>query len=515
MSLKRASGILLHPTSLPGPYGIGDIGPVARRYVDWLAAAGQSWWEVLPLGPTGNTNSPFSAYSFYAGNPLLLSPQEMLRDSWLTESDLAKNPSFQTERVDFGAVIDWKTKLLKRAAERFFEQTHAPAAKAHFHDFLGGNTWLRRYALFMALKEKFKGAPWWEWPEPLRNAEPSALHQAARELDAAVRMHQFLQWQFFVQWYRLKTYAEHRGVKLLGNTAFYAAHDSADVWAHQHYFTLDEQTGRAEGVAGVPPDYFNEKGQRWGMPVYRFRRIGQDGWEFILSRMKHSSLLFDLLKLDHFRGYHSVWVVPGTARTAAEGTWQPGPGLPLFKALQKTLGSLPFVTEDLGHITNEINAMRDALRLPGLRVLQFGLESQNVDDYNMPGQYPRSAVAYTGTHDNNTFRGWFNEKKMPGKSPREIAAARRFALRALHGKEKDVTAKAVEAVWNSAAGIAIAPMQDILDLPGAARLNTPGRRSHNWEWRLEPHELSDTHKNWLKSLTKACRRSDIPEKQGS
>ncbi|MFA6512176.1 MAG: 4-alpha-glucanotransferase [Patescibacteria group bacterium] len=508
MQLKRSSGILLHPTSLPGRFGIGDLGPEARHFVDWLAAAKQTWWEMLPIGPTGHVNSPFSAYSTKAGNALLLSPEDLVRDGWLTQRDIAHAPSFPEGRVDFHIATRWKRRILRKAYARFIEQHHHPAAKAHFHDFAASVPWLRRFSLFMALKYQFKGRPWWEWPADLRAAEPIALKKATLDLKEEIRYHQFLQWQFSVQWHRLRTYAEHYGVQFIGNFAFYPAHDSEDVWAQQRCFNVSEKTGRFELIAGVPGDYFNENGQFWGNPTYRWRQVKREGWKLMIERMDATLEYFSLIKLDHFRGYLSFWEVPAREHTARNGQWQPGPGKALFTALKKHIGTLPFIVEDLGDITDTVHMLRDELKLPGLRVLQFGLGSLDPQNFHLPQNYPKHTIGYTGTHDNNTFRGWFTEKptKRGSRTARGIKRRLAFARRILRSDDKNITNAALDAVWNSSSVMTIAPMQDILNLPGSACMNRPGRIKGNWDWRLKDDQLTQELARKLAERTKNAKR---------
>lgn len=503
MKLKRASGILLHPTSLPGRYGIGDLGPEARRFVDWLAAGRQRWWEVLPLGPTGCVNSPFSAHSTFAGNPLLLSPEELVRDGLLAKSDIVRVPRFPERKVNFASVEKWKMRLLRKAHRNFRRKNnHA------FTNFVSRTPWLNDFALYMALKARFNGKSWVRWPRAVRIRARGALEHFAQELAEGIAFHQFLQWQFALQWKRLREYAHDRNIRMIGNLAFYPAHDSAEVWANQHLFHIDRRTGKARSVAGVPPDYFSKRGQLWGNPTYRWNRIRREKWRFVLDRLRATLAFVDIMKLDHFRGYVGFWEIPAHHKTAKRGRWKKGPGRALFAAIQQNLGTLPLLVEDLGKITEDVNRLRKDLHLPGLRILLFGLDSTDRRSYHFPEQYPTNSVAYTGTHDNNTVRGWYAERhrKNSTRPKPAMRRAREFARAYLRTDAAHLTDAALKAVWDSRATLALAPLQDILGLGAAARMNTPGKVRGNWSWRTTSEALSVQVRNRLRELTKNARR---------
>ncbi len=480
MRLNRASGILLHLTSLPGPYGIGDLGPAARRFVDFLEQTGCSVWQVLPLGPTGFGDSPYATFSAFAGNPYLISPDDLVVEGLLTEDDLAQRPEFPAHRVDYGAVIPYKLALLDRAYARFRAGVR-PDLQETFAAFRQAEAaWLEDFALFMALKEAHGGAPWNTWPEPLRRRDPDALAQARRDLAEAIEKQAFRQFLFFRQWEGLQEYAHARQVYLLGDVPIFVAYDSADVWAHPELFYLDDQ-GNPTVVAGVPPDYFSATGQRWGNPLYRWDVHRQTGYGWWLDRLRMALRTVDLIRLDHFRGFAGYWEVPAEEPTAVNGRWRPGPGEDFFHTVFRELGDVPLIAEDLGEITPDVIALRDAFGLPGMKILVFAFDS-GPDNPFLPHHYTPNAVVYTGTHDNDTVVGWWQ---------RASEAERDFCRRYLGTDGQDIAWDLIRAAWASVAVLAIAPMQDLLRLDNSARMNYPGREGGNWAWRMAPDALGD------------------------
>jgi 4-alpha-glucanotransferase len=490
----RSAGILLHPTSLPGPYGIGDLGEVAYRWVDGLVRAGQTWWQILPLGPTGYGDSPYQAFSAFAGNIYLLSPDVLAQEGLLRRSDL-EGRQFPAAHVDYGAVISFKLGLLARAWEQF-RGGSAPALRQPFEEFCKRESaWLEDFALFMALKAAHGGAGWQSWPRDLVMRRPEALERARRELDGPLGMHKFGQFLFFRQWSALKGYANSKGVRLIGDVPIFVSGDSADVWANPQLFLLDEQR-RPRVVAGVPPDYFSATGQLWGNPLYDWEASRRDGYAWWLARLRATLRQVDLIRLDHFRGFEAHWEVPAGSPNAIHGRWVKGPGLDLFFAIRERLGGLPLIAEDLGLITPEVEALRDDLHLPGMRILQFAFGGAPEDRF-LPHNYDRNSVVYTGTHDNDTTRGWYAT----------ISDGERHFLRRYLGRDgTDVAWDLIRLAWSSVADWALAPLQDVLDLGSEGRMNFPGRPSGNWGWRYTRDQLTPAVLDRLEELTRLYGR---------
>ncbi len=477
---ERCAGILLHPTSLPGVYGIGELGDEAYRFVGWLVRARQSIWQVLPLGPTGFADSPYAAFSAFAGNPLLISLQRLHREGLLTDSDLAEYPALPQERVDYGAVIPCKMAFLRRAYERW--KSLADSGEQHrlqaFRAEQGG--WLEDFALFMALKEAYGGRGWTEWDKELAMRKPDALQYARQQLADDVQFHVFLQHRFVAQWLDLKRYVNERGIRIMGDMPIFVAHDSADVWAHPEMFYLDAQ-GHPTFVAGVPPDYFSPTGQRWGNPVYRWGRLKRSGYRWWVERFRRVLQLVDLVRVDHFRGFAAYWRVPASEPTAIKGTWVRVPGRGLFRTLKRELGDLPIVAEDLGIITPDVVRLRKGLGFPGMRVLQFAFDGDPTNPY-LPYNYEPDTVVYTGTHDNDTLVGWF-----AGLGEEEKRRVTDYI-----GREHiSIHWEMIRLAYASVARIAIIPLQDWLGLGSEARMNLPGREEGNWQWRCRWEHLSE------------------------
>ncbi|HEU5439003.1 MAG TPA: 4-alpha-glucanotransferase [Ktedonobacterales bacterium] len=490
MKWPRASGILLHPTSLPGPYGIGDLGPGAVNFLDFLAVGHQKRWQVLPLNPTGYGNSPYAGLSAFAGNPLLISPGRLLDDSLLMPGDVQHVPDFPRERVDYGRAIPWKMALLRTAYARF-RRDQPPALAADFSRFRARQAhWLADYALFAALKDAHAGRPWTEWPSPLAMREPAALDEARARLAEDIAFHELTQFLFFRQWVALRADARARGIRIIGDVAIFVAHDSADVWAHRELFQLNKG-GLPTVVAGVPPDYFSATGQRWGNPLYRWDVLKQQGYGWWIERLRATLELVDIIRLDHFRGFHAYWEIPAECETAVEGRWAPGPGAALFAAIRADLGDLPLIAEDLGQITLGVHRLRQKLELPGMRVLQFGFGG-NAKNQHLPHNFTRDTAVYTGTHDNDTTRGWFTSV---GERERE------HVLRYLHSDEEGVVEAMVRAAFASVAALAVVPLADVLDLGSVARMNFPSRAAGNWEWRVTQEQLTPSLSKRLAQLS--------------
>ncbi len=483
MSLRRSAGLLLHPTALPGPYGIGDLGPAAHRWVDFVADAGCAWWQVLPLGPTGYRDSPYQSFSSFAGNPLLISPKALLADGLLTAADLADAPAFGDGPIDFARVYAWKEPLLVRAADRLLAASTPGPTTGLAADFLAFRAreaaWLDTYALFIALKRAHGGGPWIDWPVALRDAHPAAITSARAEHRVATGHEAFRQWAFARQWSAMRAHARVRGVSLIGDTPIFVAHDSADVWAHRRLFQLDAE-GRPAFVAGVPPDYFAKTGQLWGNPLYRWEAHAAEGYAWWIARMKSALKLVDLVRLDHFRGFAGYWEVPAAAVTAESGRWVPGPGATFLTALERGLAGLPLIAEDLGDITPDVLALRDRFGLPGMRILQFAFTGAT--NPFLPHQHVPNCVVYTGTHDNETVAGWFAH----------APAAERAFLEAYRGPTSgSVPWDLIRMAWASVAGLAVTTPQDLLGLGDDARINFPGKEVGNWTWRLPVECFAD------------------------
>ena len=484
---ERVSGVLLHPTSLPGRFGIGSLGDEALRFADFLASAGQRLWQVLPLVPTGYGDSPYQGLGAFAGNPLLVDPEELRRDGMLDASDLEAAPAFEEGAVDYAAVIAWKGALLRRASARF----HARAAagdRLSLEAFSERHaSWLGDFALFQALKERHGGLAWPRWPAPLARRDGEALRKARAELADEIRAQIFCQWAFFRQWARLREHCRSRGIRLMGDLPIYVAHDSAEVWARPELYHLDAR-GEPTVVAGVPPDYFSATGQRWGNPLYRWEALRETGYAFWIERTRSALELFDLVRLDHFRGFEAYWEVEAGEPSAVRGRWVPGPGAELFDALQAALGTLPIVAENLGVITPEVETLRRRYGFPGMAILQFAFGNDPQAPTFLPHNYSRDLVAYTGTHDNDTVLGWWTGEG-PGVSTRtreDVRRERDRARRYLAAGGEEMNWVFIRAVLASVASTAVFPLQDLLGLGSEARMNRPSLPTGNWRWRLRP-----------------------------
>ena len=493
----RASGLLLHITSLPSAYGIGDLGPGAFEWVQRLHEAGQRWWQALPLGPTGCFNSPYQCLSSFIGNGLLISPEFLIEDGLLSAKEC--EGEFPAAAVDYDAVIPFKHRLLDAAWKRF-EAGARNDLRPEYEEFCRDRgSWLDDYALFRALKNKFKGACYLDWPAELVRRNPDALVQARQSMAGEVEKVRVAQFLLFRQARRLKEYARSRGVHLIGDLPFFVSPDSSDVWAHPELFLLDEYC-RPRFVGGVPPDYFSKTGQLWGNPVYDWAALGRTGYAWWIERIRALLAHVEVIRLDHFRGFAAAWHVAAGAETAETGHWEPGPGAAFFSLIQKELGGLPFIAEDLGLITPDVTSLLKEFRVPGTRVLQFAFDG-NPGNPHLPEAYSTNLVVYTGTHDNPTTREWFEELAPPDQQ-RVWSYLRRSG-----GKVHEVAGELIRVAWWSRAAIAIAPLQDLLNLGSEGRMNVPGRAEGNWNWRTTPRMLKPWNFHWLRDLTNSVNRS--------
>lgn len=493
MLSKRASGLLLHVTSLPSPFGIGDLGPSAYRFIDFLVDAGQRVWQILPTVPVGLGNSPYSSPSTFAGNPMLISPEKLTALGLLEEADWKDLPTFPEDKVDFGDVYAFKKGLLDLAFSRF-EANKYPELHGMLWKFAAEQSyWLDDYALFMAFQDVW-GGPWTSWPAEIVQRNPSALHYAKEQHKQGFKKHQFLQMLYFMQWEALHTYAKEKGVAIMGDLPIYVAHDSADVWAQQHMFYL-APNGEPTVVAGVPPDYFSETGQRWGNPLYRWDLMKADGYAWWMRRLRHVFLQCDILRLDHFRAFAGYWEIPASEPTAVNGRWMPGPGASFFHTVRDRLGNLPILAEDLGEITPDVVELMHQFNLPGMAVLQFAFNGK-ASSHFLPHNYVKNLVAYSGTHDNNTMMGWFEEEK----NAESVSYLHVTSYLDLSDEATDVHWTINRALLSSVANLVILPVQDVLGLGADARMNTPGSNEGNWGWRLREEALTEDVADQLNTL---------------
>ena len=496
MRLTRACGILLHPTSLPSPFGIGDLGPAAFAFLDFLAETGQHWWQMLPLGPTGYGNSPYQSYSSYAGNTLLISPERLAEEGLLKASDWADYPDLPEDRVDFDAVIAAKDVLFRKAYARF------KPSSPEFRTFIVENSgWLDDFAFFMALKEAHAGTPWYEWKPGLVTRDEKTLARWREKLADSIQFYQFTQFVFEYQWRALSDACQAKNVSLIGDLPIFVAQDSADVWSRPDLFWLDE-AGKPTFVAGVPPDYFSATGQLWGNPLYRWDVHSTEKFAWWIARLKASLKRASLVRLDHFRGFQAYWEIPAGSPTAETGRWALGPGTAFLEAVRDALQGLPLVAEDLGDITPEVLALRDRFDLPGMRVLQFGFQGDPGTEFHLPYCFVNHCIAYTGTHDNDTTAGWFSAP--PRGLPEERAyreSQLSYSKTVLGSDGTAIHWDVIRAASGSVADTVIVPLQDVLGLGSAARMNTPGVPSGNWGWRFRPGQIRSLTSQRLARLT--------------
>jgi 4-alpha-glucanotransferase len=496
-SSYRASGVLAHITSLPTPYDIGDVGPVAIGCINQLCDAGQSWWQSLPLGPTGYANSPYQSLSSFAGNELLISPDWLIEEGLLQPND-CEAPSVSRSAVDYNNVIPFKYRLLEKAWINFTKAGSAELRVA-FEKFCHEQAhWLEDYALFRALKFRYDGAYYLKWPTELVRRVPKALAQARRDLANQVEQVRFAQFLLGRQAGRLQEHARAKGLRLIGDLPFFVSPDSSDVWANPELFLLDDQR-RPRVVAGVPPDYFSAEGQLWGNPVYNWERLRETDYRWCIDRLRALLAHVDVIRLDHFRAFAAAWHIPAGSATAKSGRWVRGPGVDFFNAVKKQLGALPFIAEDLGLITADVYALRDQFQIPGTRVLQFAFDGSSTNPY-LPHNYSSNTVVYTGTHDNATSRGWYEEL-----SPRQRQNLWRY-LNLPEGNSREVAWDLIQLAWSSRAALAITPLQDVLNLGAEGRMNVPGRAEGNWSWRCTEELLSAANFDALRDLTSRSNR---------
>jgi 4-alpha-glucanotransferase len=504
---RRRSGILLHPTSLPGPYGIGELGAEALRFVEFLAETRQGVWQVLPLGPTGYGDSPYQCFSAFAGNPLLISLDELAREGLLSGDELARAPAFPEDPIDFGEVIAFKHTLLQKAYERF-QGGAGPATRDAFDAFRQQQaSWLPDYALYTTLKEDHDRRAWTTWEAELRDRRPAALDRVRKDRADEIRARELWQFLFARQWGAVHQACRARDIRIMGDIPIFVAHDSADVWAHPELFQL-EADGRPSVVAGVPPDYFSATGQLWGNPLYRWEVMERTGFTWWIERFRHTLRQMDLVRLDHFRGFESYWEIPGGAETAIGGRWVKGPGAALFIALRDALGDLPIVAENLGVITPEVEALRREFGFPGMAILQFAWGTDPQGSTFVPHNLTRDVVDYSGTHDNDTTVGWWTAGVGDTtRTPAEVEQEHDYVRRYLRTDGSEIHWDFIRAVLGSVADLAIVPLQDVLGLGSEARMNLPGRPGGNWRWRFREGALAPTLRGRLKELTELFGRA--------
>ena len=505
MNFPRSSGILLHPTSLPGRYGIGDLGPAAYAFADFLERAGQSLWQVLPLGPTGQGDSPYACYSAFAGNTLLISPEALVVDGLLTKEQLDAAPKFPDEQVDFAAVHQYKDAMLREAFAAFMRAADEKVATA-FSDFCRHcGYWLDDYALFRALKDLQNGAAWNEWEPALVHREPAALESAKKNLSEQIEAQKFYQFLFYRQWFALKADCNRRGIEVVGDIPIFVAPDSADVWTNPDQFKLNED-GTPAVVAGVPPDYFSVTGQHWGNPLYNWEHMIADGFRWWVQRVHATLEIFDIARIDHFRGFVAGWEIPGGDKTAERGRWVAAPGRELFSTVRNALGEVPIIAEDLGVITPEVETLRDDFNFPGMRILQFAFTS-DATNISLPHNYRQNLVVYTGTHDNDTAVGWFTGAAEDSScDAKQVAEERELCLTYLNATGEEIHWDLIRAALASVANTAIIPLQDVLGLGNEARMNLPNSATGNWSWRVKAEALSSEIAARLRDLTEVYGR---------
>ncbi len=502
MEFQRASGILLHPTSLPGAFGIGDLGPEAYKFVDFLVDSGQKIWQILPLGLTGYGNSPYASYSAFAGNTNLISPDLLARDGLLSEQDFDGIPEFPASRVDYQPVLEYKSKLYKISFENFKERVTEEEKHNFFYFCDINNYWLQDFAMFMAIKEHYEleakkagtenqCKTWSDWEHDIVIRKADALAHIDNQLKDEIFYFKYLQYQFYKQWLELKAYANQHKVSFIGDIPIFVAYDSADVWSNPAIFQLDED-GLPTNVAGVPPDYFSETGQLWGNPLYDWKELGRRGFDWWIARIKMTLTLIDIVRIDHFRGFEAYWAIPYGAETAINGKWKKAAGVDLFKAIQKSLGKLPIIAEDLGLITPDVEALRDKFDFPGMKIIQFAFTNTAKDPF-LPHNHRRNCVVYPGTHDNDTCWGWF-------KTAPEVE--KEYFLRYANSDGKNIHWDFIRLAMSSVADMSIYALQDIMGLDTEARMNMPSKPDGNWEWRFTWEMISDEMKEQLKTLVK-------------
>ncbi len=501
MLKERSSGILLHPTSLPGKYGIGTLGKAAFEFIDFLVNARQQYWQILPLGPTGYADSPYQCFSAHAGNPNLIDLDLLVKARLLHADDLSEFPHFSNERVDFEGVQQTRLPLLRKAYHSFTLYADNLEKMAYRNFLKDQSKWINDYALFRAIKANRDQKPWYHWENPLKMRDTEAIKAIQATLHDEVDFHKFMQFLFFRQWNAVKEYAHSHKVKIIGDIPLYVALDSADAWANPEIFEFDDQRNPIR-VGGVPPDYFSETGQLWGNPLFRWDKLKETGYQWWIDRIRTNLNLYDIIRIDHFRGFAAYWAVPYNEKTAINGEWVPCPGKEFFDALQAEFGNLPIIAEDLGVITPDVEELRDGFDLPGMKILQFAFDSSEANDY-IPHNYVKNCLVYTGTHDNDTVVGWFNHASEED---------RKYVLDYLYTNEHEIHWAFLRLAWSSVAYTAIVPMQDLLGLDTSARMNLPGTTQDNWQWRVNARDFTPELASRLAHLTTLYGRAKKTKK---
>jgi 4-alpha-glucanotransferase len=494
---ERSSGILFHPTSLPGKYGIGTLGKEAYAFIDFLKKSRQKLWQIFPLGPTGYGDSPYQSFSSFAGNPYLIDFDLLIEAHLLSEEDL-RDVFFgdNEEYIDYGAIYNQKYPLLRKAYENFKSSDNHEMRENLEHFKRENASWLNDYSLYISLKNHFNGLPWNEWAHDIKNREHGAMEHYKNELADDIEYHNFIQFLFFKQWGDVKRYANENGIKIIGDIPIFVAADSSDAWANPEIFLFDEERKPVK-VAGVPPDYFSATGQLWGNPLYNWQKLKETNYSWWVERVRANLSTCDIIRIDHFRGFEAYWAVPYGDDTAINGQWEPGPGIDLFNAIKSQLGELPIIAEDLGLMTQGVIDLREATGFPGMKILGFAFDSGEENDY-LPHTYTKNCVVYTGTHDNDTLIGWFQKAKEED---------RQFARDYLNSRSDDeIHWDAIRGAWSSVANMAISPVQDFLGLGSEARINTPGVAAGNWQWRLRHEVLTDELAERIAKLTRVYSR---------
>ncbi|MBF0489211.1 MAG: 4-alpha-glucanotransferase [Candidatus Omnitrophica bacterium] len=494
----RSSGVLLHISSLPSVYGIGDLGPHAYAFVDFLKSAGQTYWQILPINPTDGINghSPYSCFSAFAGNPLFISPDLLVMDGLIKPSHVKRVAETEQDQVDFVKVSAFKQKVFERAFKRFSDKSYNGAYELFVAE---QRNWLNDFATFLVAKEVFAGECWDQWPAAFKNRQPKALADFNKKHAKKIEEVKFIQFLFFYQWHKLKTYANERGISIVGDIPIYVNFDSADVWCNRQYFKLDKD-GRLKFVSGCPPDYFSKTGQRWGNPVYDWAKLKKAKYIWWVNRIKNNLSLFDCLRIDHFRGFSSFWQIPSHEKLAVFGQWVKGPGDDFFKALQKQFKTLPLIAEDLGEASSDVVKLMNQFRFPGMRVMLFGFNGDPKKNPHVPKNYPANCVAYTGTHDNNTVQGWYYQES------KEHERANIKAVLDLKPNPRQLHWQMIEVLMKSKANMVIVPLVDILGLGADARMNTPATKVNNWKWRFEGKALKSSLAAKLFKVTRLSKR---------
>ena len=504
MRFQRAAGILLHPTSLPGKFGIGDLGTEAFNFINFLDSAGQKLWQVFPLGPTGYGDSPYQCFSAFAGNPNMISPEKLKENGFLSDDDISNPPYVNAHRIDFGNLINYKKEILRKAYNKAKGKNFLTDDK--FEKFCDDNTeWLEDYSFFMAVKEHHGGGLWTNWPEGLVKREAKSLKEWGKKLAEEINFHKFVQFIFFEQWTDVKNYANSKGIKIIGDMPIFIAYDSADLWAHKALFTVDDD-GKLIFVAGVPPDYFSATGQLWGNPLYRWDEMEKDDFLWWRQRMKQMLTLIDIIRIDHFRGFDAYWEIPGDAPTAEKGKWVKAPGEKFFKTIREHLGQLPIIAEDLGVITKSVEKLRDMFEFPGMKILQFAFGT-GMEEKFLPHNYVPNCTVYTGSHDNDTTVAYFEKEKHNSNDIYQ------HAQQYLNYFEDDITDALIRTAYASVADLVVIPMQDILRLGGEARMNFPGKPGGNWQWRFTWEQVHREIASHYKYLSELYERPPKPKKE--